>query len=70
MYTMYTEWLAIEHYRLHLIEEWPEGARKAAGLAAVRAALDSLERNAPNQCSNFKCAVCCGRSAAPLKVAA
>ena len=73
---MYTEWLAIEHYRLHLMEEWPEGARKDAGVAAARSALNSLERTAPVNSAVFECAICSGRSAAtgvsrkPLAVAA
>ena len=50
-----------KHYRLHLIEEWPEGIRKDAGLAAARAALTSLERTAPANSSGFECAICSGR---------
>jgi hypothetical protein len=73
---MYTEWLAIEHYRLHLMEEWPEGARRDAGLAAARSALNSLEQTAPRNCSGFECAICSRRGAdnvvsgKPLAVAA
>jgi hypothetical protein len=34
--TMYAEWIAAEHYRLHVIEEWPEGPRKAVALSAIQ----------------------------------
>ena len=57
---MYTEWLAMEHYRIHLMEEWPDGPRKDAGLAAARAALEALETSAP-MASTFICEVCAKR---------
>jgi hypothetical protein len=59
---MYTEWLAMEHYRMHLIETWPDGARKQASLASARAAIMGLERIAPAEASGFCCGVCTGRS--------
>jgi hypothetical protein len=59
---MYTEWLAMEHYRIHLMEEWPDGPRKDAGLAAAHAALEALERAAP-VASAFVCDVCAKRQA-------
>jgi hypothetical protein len=58
---MHTEWLAQEHYRIHLMEEWPDGARKEAGLAAAKSALYSLQRTAPPQASAFMCEVCAAR---------
>lgn len=60
---MYTEWLAMEHYRMHLMEQWPEGARKDAGLAAARAAIEGLEQGAPAG-SKFVCDVCANRKEA------
>lgn len=59
---MYTEWLATEHHRIHLIEEWPEGPIKEASLASARSALDSLLRNAPPDAGPFVCAACAGSS--------
>ncbi len=41
---MKDQWLAMEHYRLHLIEEWPDGPKKEGALAAIRSSLDSLTR--------------------------
>ena len=58
---MHTEWLAQEHYRIHVMEEWPEGARKEAGLAAARSALKSLELTSPG--SAFTCEICASRLA-------
>ena len=54
---MLSEWLAAEHYRIHVMERWPDGPRKAVGLAAARSALESLVRTAPEEYS-FACAIC------------
>jgi hypothetical protein len=58
--SMYSEWLAVEHHRIHVMELWPDGARKEAGLASARSALASLDQTAPQGCS-FECATCAGR---------
>jgi hypothetical protein len=55
---MYRDSLAMEHYRLHVIERWPDGPVKHAGLAAVRSTLESLETIAPTSASLFECATC------------
>jgi hypothetical protein len=57
---MDSEWLAVEHYRIHVMELWPEGPRKEAGLAAARSALESLARTMPKEVS-FACATCANR---------
>lgn len=57
---MCREWLAMEHYRIHVMEEWPDGPRKEAGLAAARSALESLMRTMP-QGPSFLCAACHSR---------
>ena len=57
---MHTEWLAVEHYRLHLMERWPEGSMKEAGLAAARSALESLTRDVPKSAS-YVCSICASR---------
>jgi hypothetical protein len=56
---MQQEWLAVEHHRIHVMETWPDGARKQAGLAAARATLESLARSAPKEFS-FACTICGG----------
>jgi hypothetical protein len=57
---MYSEWMAFEHYRIHVMELWSDGPRKEAGLAAARSALDSLTRNLPTG-SSFACTICVSR---------
>ena len=58
---MYTEWLATEHHRMHLIEKWPDGPLKEASLAAARSALAGLESTAPAEASAFSCEICAAR---------
>ena len=55
---MHRDWLAMEHYRLHLIERWPDSPRKVAGLAAVHSTLESLAQTAPESEPPFECATC------------
>jgi hypothetical protein len=62
---MYAAWLASEHSRIHLIEQWPDGPRKEAALAAARSALDSLLRSSRSDGSEFRCAVCDTRHMSP-----
>jgi hypothetical protein len=49
--------MAMAHYRFHVMELWPDGPRKEAGLAAIQSALQSLARTMP-QGSTFACATC------------
>lgn len=62
---MYAAWLASEHSRIHLIEEWPDGPRKKAALAAARSAVNSLLRSSRSHESAFRCAVCESRRSVP-----
>jgi hypothetical protein len=57
---MHSEWMAFEHYRIHVMELWSDGPRKEAGLAAARAALDSLTQNMPTG-SSFACTICASK---------
>lgn len=57
---MNKQWLAMEHYRLHIIEAWPDGLRKDAALAAVHSAIDGLQRGLATSESDV-CAVCAAR---------
>jgi len=63
------EWLAVEHHRIHVMELWPDGPRKEAGIAAARSAIESLAPALPGGAS-FCCATCAARAAAPLNRAA
>jgi len=42
---MISEWIAVEHYRLHLVEKWPHSPRKDATLAAIHSTLSSLDQH-------------------------
>ena len=44
---MYAEWVAAEHHRLHVVEEWPESPHKKVALAAIQSSLYSLLQNHP-----------------------
>jgi hypothetical protein len=55
------EWLGVEHNRIHVMELWPAGPRKVAGLAAARSAIGSLVRTMPTG-SSFACGTCAGRT--------
>jgi len=58
---MHLEWLAMEHYRLHVVEEWPDGPHKHAAMAAIHSTLESLSRRHPEM--GFPpCTICSGRS--------
>jgi len=58
---MHPEWLAMEHYRLHVVEEWPDGPYKHAALAAIHSTLDSLTRRHPGA-ERPPCEVCSSRA--------
>ena len=58
---MYSELLAQEHYRIHVMEQWPDGPRRDAGLAAARSALATLLRTPPVGASGFMCDICASR---------
>jgi hypothetical protein len=55
---MLTESLAMEHYRLHVIERWPEGDQKDAALGGVQSALDGLLRAETHDAPEWRCIVC------------
>jgi len=57
---MRNQWLAFEHYRIHVMELWADGPRKEAGLSAARSALDKLNRTISKEPS-FRCAVCASK---------
>jgi hypothetical protein len=57
---MHREWLAFEHYRIHMMDLWPDGPGKEAGLSAARSAIENLTRVMSNE-SSFQCASCANR---------
>ena len=56
---MMEQWLAMEHYRLHAVEEWPDGPRKRAALGAIYSKMESLSRNQPS--TSAECVICLNR---------
>jgi hypothetical protein len=50
-----SEWIAMEHYRLHTVEAWPESPYKDVTLASIHSSLAGLLRDAttvqPQECS-------------------
>jgi hypothetical protein len=39
---MLSEWIMEEHHRLHIVEQWSDGAYKQVVLAAIRSTLNGL----------------------------
>jgi hypothetical protein len=58
---MNSDWLATEHHRLHIVENWPDGPRKDAALKAIRSALASLLQSARTGADIPVCEVCLNR---------
>jgi hypothetical protein len=52
------EWIAMEHYRMHIVEGWPDSPRKASTLAAIQSALGALV----NDHRQPECHICRSRS--------
>jgi hypothetical protein len=63
--TMYAEWIAAEHHRLHLIEEWPDGPRKEVALSAIQSSLQSLLQNHQPDGLLAACEICLNRKSMP-----
>ena len=58
---MHRNWLAIEHHRLHSVEEWPNGPRKEAVLHAIRSSIASVSRKLDSGETLPVCEVCLSR---------
>jgi len=62
---MHSEWLAMEHHRLHIIEEWTDGPHKDAAFRAIQSSIASLTRRLPPGIDVPDCEVCAARKALP-----
>jgi len=60
---MFNERLAMEHYRIHVMELWPDGPKKEVGLASARSAIDCIARTM-SKGSSFVCTACASRRSA------
>jgi hypothetical protein len=59
------ELLAVEHYRLHVIEQWPEGKKKDAALSSVRSAIGKLAQH--ESAEGWRCIICGRRAPASAR---
>jgi len=55
--------IKMEHYRLHVVEEWPDSPHKQAVLAATRSTLGRLQTDLPSGFELPRCMVCSSRRA-------
>jgi hypothetical protein len=65
---MLREWIAMEHYRYHVVEERPDSPDKEAVLAAIRSSLASLSRYPRIVECKLECWVCLNRHMTPAVV--
>ncbi len=61
MRNMYGSWLAVEHSRMHIVEQWPAGPRRDAVVAGIRSAIQSLVESAPREEALIFCPICARR---------
>jgi hypothetical protein len=65
---MLTEWVAVEHYRLHQVESWPDSPRRRAALSAIHSTLQSLSRDPRFSAEALKCAACARAKSTPIEI--
>jgi len=58
---MHRQWIAMEHYRLHSIENWPDSPYKRAVLAAIHSTLESLQARSPISLEKPACVICASK---------
>jgi len=65
---MITDWIAMEHYRLHVVENWPDGPRREATLTAIHSKLASFGKQSHVTTGARDCSICSSRArtVAPL----
>jgi hypothetical protein len=58
---MHRQWIAMEHYRLHCVEQWPDSPYKQAVLGAIHSALERLRTTSPVPPPKPECSLCASR---------
>jgi hypothetical protein len=58
---MHRQWIAMEHYRLHCVEHWPDSPYKQAVLEAIHSALERLRTTSPVPLPKPECSICASR---------
>jgi len=59
---MHRQWIAMEHYRMHSIENWPDSPYKKAVLEAIHSTLESLRANSPVSLEKPQCVICASKT--------
>jgi hypothetical protein len=59
---MRLQWLSMEHYRLHIVEEWPDGFYKKATLAAIHSTIERAGQNSGGPVGAPECLICLSRT--------
>ena len=54
------EWIALEHHRLDIVEQWPDGPYKTATLDAIHSSLAGLLQHS-SATDSAKCGICSKR---------
>jgi hypothetical protein len=52
------QWLLMEHHRLHIVEEWPDGSYKEATLAAIHSTIERAGQNSRAPIGVPECIIC------------
>jgi hypothetical protein len=55
---MHRQWIAMEHYRLHCVEQWPDSPYKQAVFEAIHSALERLRTTSPVPLQKPECSIC------------
>lgn len=58
---MNSQWMNMEHYRLHCVEQWPDSPHKDATLAGIRTALERLSWGPRGMDVAQHCSICLSR---------
>jgi hypothetical protein len=58
---MRNQWLASEHHRLHIVEDWPEGPYKDATLRAIHSSIEGISGKGGMPAGFPECEVCLSR---------
>jgi hypothetical protein len=58
---MHRQWIAMEHYRLHCVEQWPDSLYKQAVLEAIHSALEGLRTTSPVSQQKPECIICASK---------
>ncbi len=64
-FSMITDWIAMEHYRLHVVENWPDSPLREVTLAAIHSKLASFGQEPHLTTGARGCSICSSRLRTP-----